>query len=684
MYESHFGLMKRPFAVTPDGSCVFITEAILETLSELQLRLDAGQGIAILTAGPGTGKTLLCRHLAAQLQEKFSVILLGSANFPSHRALLQSLLYELGAAYTGLDEHELRLELQSQLQQRARAGRPAVLILDEAHLLPTNLLDEIRTLADLTADGQPLLRMMLSGQLLLEERLISAELDAINQRLVCHVYLDPLTLEESRNYVRYRITVAGGDADQIFTTEALDLIVHSSSGLPRCLNQLCDHSLLLAFVADYRDVPRAIVSEALQDLRQLPLHWNESVSPAAPSEGNQFAVYIPAEEQTAASSLLNTPPAEPPEPAAFSIEIGAVEGGTEPEAYRLAFPLSPSATTAYPTSQSDSAPPSSTRAELPTEVIPLSGIRRSPSIDVSHEPVAAIAEQFAETLSRDPGPRPTITRVEQTPTAPTADSGWIRVDSRALPLPASATSTPFGLWLDRAVSGVVPLLDKHQTPLRELVEEYVVDRYAAIDAASRRPQRSSVLQPQFNPLAGAATRAADLPAVPAAPPAASAVNRPEDYSLRQPAPDELLEQILPLIEAAMAPELPPGLGEWPSSGAREPAQPQLPVESVAAEDHLGAEVLDICLDVQDELTRPIQDQAAAASQNVESEDEEDSSSFDVIEPEAESDSRYESGHFIIDRKHTIDNEERPSGTGPLIPRPNYRRVFSLLRRKLGR
>lgn len=287
MYEAYFNLQKRPFSSTPDPSCFFASESIQELFDELILRAESGQGIGILTAEAGTGKTLLCRRLASELSTRWTPIFLANASFPTRRALLQSMLFELGKRYSGLEEQELRLSVFASLRELTQAGRGAVLIVDEAHLLSDRLLEEVRMLASLAEGKLPLVRVILAGQPALEERLMEPALEALNQRIACQVYLDPLTRRESIDYIEYRIEWAGGICSQVFSETALESIAASAGGLPRCLNQLCDHALLLAYVQEQPRVTREVVDEALLAVRQLPLRWNTSIAGQASNPADE-------------------------------------------------------------------------------------------------------------------------------------------------------------------------------------------------------------------------------------------------------------------------------------------------------------------------------------------------------------------------------------------------------------
>jgi type II secretory pathway predicted ATPase ExeA len=277
MYESQFLLKRRPFAATPDPRCFLASGQIQSALDELVVCVEQGQGVAVVSAPAGTGKTLLCERLRSELENRFQVVLLPHASFLTRRAILQSILADLNHSYRRQDEQELRLELSPAIRALSPKREAMVLILDEAHMLAEDLLEELRILSDLSDHGRPLVRLVLVGQPGIEETLARPSLEALNQRIRAHVCLDSFDRATAVDYIDYRITWAGGRTSEIFAPEALDLIYRASDGVPRCINQLCDHALLLAYVAEQKPVTASTIREALKDLRQLPLHWNESL-----------------------------------------------------------------------------------------------------------------------------------------------------------------------------------------------------------------------------------------------------------------------------------------------------------------------------------------------------------------------------------------------------------------------
>lgn len=278
MYEEFFGLQRRPFSATPDANCFVPLETHQGVLDALAVSCERGQGIGVLTGEAGLGKSLVGLRLAFELQPTFATAFLGHSAYATRRALLQAILFELNRPYDRKGEQELRLELTAALKSLRPEKQGFVLIVDEAHRLSVPLLDEVRLLTLLADGGEPLARVVLIGNRDLEERLADPDLTAFNQRVGCQVDLAPLTQAESLEYLIANLEFAGGEVEEIFTEDALTFLAKAADGVPRCLNHLADHSLLLAFVTERRPVSIEIVREALHDLKQLPLQWNDPIS----------------------------------------------------------------------------------------------------------------------------------------------------------------------------------------------------------------------------------------------------------------------------------------------------------------------------------------------------------------------------------------------------------------------
>jgi len=285
MYEASFQLQRRPFSATPDPSCVYRPQPVQTVIDEIVICLERGEGIALLTAQAGLGKTLICEKVREELGAGFVSLLLRHSQFQTPADLFRTLLTELGGVIgRTATEQELRLELVAQLTELRRQNQLLVILCDEAHELGETLLDEFRRLVDHADHGVPWVRVLLCGQLELEERLAEARLSALNQRLRAHVTLASLTTQEAWDYIDYRITWAGGRTEEVFHPDTIAAMIEASDGVPRCLNQLCDHVLLLSYVADRKPAPPELVAEALADLQHLPLSWNIRTTRTAESQ----------------------------------------------------------------------------------------------------------------------------------------------------------------------------------------------------------------------------------------------------------------------------------------------------------------------------------------------------------------------------------------------------------------
>jgi len=463
MYEAFFGLKRRPFAATPDPQCFLASGTIQAALDEIVICVEQGQGIAVVSAPAGTGKTLFCERLLSELGERFESVLLRHASFLTRRALLQTILCELNRSYRQQDEQELRLELSPAIRALRPQREALVLICDEAHQLSEELLEELRILSDLAEHGRPLVRLVLVGQLGLEETLALSSLEALSQRIRAHVCLETLTRAGSLDYIDYRLTWAGGRTDEIFTPEAMELVSRAADGIPRCINQLCDHALLLAYVAEQQPVPAEVIREALQDLRQLPLHWNENSlteptrrEPASFETDSEFEDASMTRTLGAFESVASFDPSEEAVLEMESIEIGADL---------------PQATHSHPATAIEQIAPQS-------------------------EFVSSIIEQPTESSD--------AIRCDET-----MNDDQETNDDHENVRGENMIETPWSWEAGVVSSMIVPLAPMSFAPGRSqmsrgFVEELVLDRYAAIDAGLAPPEliaSDTAIPPEVRPVA---------------------------------------------------------------------------------------------------------------------------------------------------------------------------------------
>jgi type II secretory pathway predicted ATPase ExeA len=271
MYEQFFHFKQRPFLATPYPRNYVPTE-LAETAREQLLRtILRGEGPGLLIGPPGTGKTLLLQILKEQCRSDFDVVLLTHGRFPTARAFLQTLLHELKQPFQGLDEAELRISLWDYLNDPE--NRPVVVLADEADTLKFRILEELRILTNIQRTTEPAVRLVVAGSPSLEERLTAPRLQTLNQRIAVRCYLDALNRADTFSYIRTQITRAGGKADQLFPESALQAVYHATGGVPRLINQICDHVLVLAYADGIGQITAELVQEAWSDLQQIPIPW---------------------------------------------------------------------------------------------------------------------------------------------------------------------------------------------------------------------------------------------------------------------------------------------------------------------------------------------------------------------------------------------------------------------------
>ena len=262
MYEARFGFKKRPFPPAPRVDSYHPAATIEAARQSLTRCIQRGEGAALVVGPSGSGKTLLCHLLAEQFRDDFDVVHLLSGRLENRRALLQGILHALGQPYRGMEEEELRLTLLDYFSGLEASKQGVLLLVDEAHTLALRCLDELRTLTNIAADGQPQVRLVLVGSPLLEERLTVPGLDSFSQRLAARCYLEPLSQCETEGYIQTQLARVGG-ATAIFPTEACQAVYQATGGVPRLINQVCDHTLLLALrggprPGQCRDGPRGV------------------------------------------------------------------------------------------------------------------------------------------------------------------------------------------------------------------------------------------------------------------------------------------------------------------------------------------------------------------------------------------------------------------------------------------
>jgi len=265
MYERFFGLRERPFDLTPNPRFLVMTEGHREALSNLEYAIASRKGVTVLLGDAGCGKTTIIRTAIERQSSRVHCV------HVTNPALTRDEFVETLARDFNLSEEArhskatLLRELDDLLHARSAADETTVLVIDEAQSLSTELLEEIRLLANIETADDKLLSLVLAGQPELADHLNQADLRQLKQRVALRCELRPLTMAETLAYLAGRVRAAGGVASKIFTREAAALLHEYSGGIPRLINVIADNALLAAFGKQTTQVTSPLITEVASD-----------------------------------------------------------------------------------------------------------------------------------------------------------------------------------------------------------------------------------------------------------------------------------------------------------------------------------------------------------------------------------------------------------------------------------
>ena len=267
MYEQFYGLRENPFNVTPNPEYIFLGENHREALAQLLYGVREKKGFIVITGEVGTGKTTLIHYLLDKL---------GGDNHTKTAFLfnpkltvndfIQYILKDLGVRIQGQTKGEYLHNLHRYLLNAYRRDERVILIVDEAHGLSPELLEEIRLLSNFETSKSKLIQIVLIGQPELDKMLAQPEFRQLKQRINLRYYLPPLSEKETREYIEKRLRIAGAK-ESPFTDKAIKEIYMRSGGIPRLINILCDNALLNGFALDQKKVDERSVEEVAKDLK---------------------------------------------------------------------------------------------------------------------------------------------------------------------------------------------------------------------------------------------------------------------------------------------------------------------------------------------------------------------------------------------------------------------------------
>jgi len=270
MYEQYFGLSEKPFNITPDADFLYMSEGHRSALAMIEYGVFEQSGITVVTGEIGAGKTTLIRHLLHTASYDEITIALISNVQNSLGNLLQwaAIAMDLHTGEEELTNMQAFRRLQSRLIAEYSEGRKVVLVIDEAQNMTASSLEELRMLMNINADKNQLLQIVLVGQPELLGILRQPELAQVAQRVTAEYHLLPLNLIDTGAYIRSRLDNAGAEEDDVtFNLDAIRVIYYFSAGLPRLINTLCDHALVVAYGADVKVIDIDIALDTVKQKR---------------------------------------------------------------------------------------------------------------------------------------------------------------------------------------------------------------------------------------------------------------------------------------------------------------------------------------------------------------------------------------------------------------------------------
>lgn len=259
---THFHLMKSPFADTVNPEFFFQTAEHERAYHRMKLCIQDGRALGLVWGPSGTGKTLLSQILLREISpaKHIPVVVLATPKM-SKTALLREIVKELEMETEARTAEDLLDIIHQRIINEHHAGRRVVIFLDESHFLSAQALHMIRTLTNLETSEEKLVTVLLFAEESLRKRLRHASYDSLRGRISIQAYLAPLTPEETEQYVKFRLLVAGGDTT-VFEPDTFKMLHERSRGIPREISKIADNALLEAAISAQDSVNESLVEMA--------------------------------------------------------------------------------------------------------------------------------------------------------------------------------------------------------------------------------------------------------------------------------------------------------------------------------------------------------------------------------------------------------------------------------------
>jgi general secretion pathway protein A len=275
MYTKYYGLQEKPFEISPDPKFLYLSENHKEALAHLIYAVTEGSGFTVITGEVGTGKTTLAQTLLSRLDGNVQTAYLFNPTLKTDD-FIQYILKDLGVRLYGRTKGDYLHKLHQYLLNAYQANVKVILIIDEAQTLNPRLLEEVRLLTNLETSKKKLLQVILLGQPEFNRILDDPRFRQLNQRVSLRYHIQPLNKKETEEYIENRLRRAGASNPYFFSPRALKKIYRYSKGIPRLINTLCDHALLIGYTNDQKEIGPSVIREAKRDLKG-PSFWTRKL-----------------------------------------------------------------------------------------------------------------------------------------------------------------------------------------------------------------------------------------------------------------------------------------------------------------------------------------------------------------------------------------------------------------------
>lgn len=290
MYDGFYNLTQKPFQLSADPDFFFRSSVHKRALAYMQYGLTQGEGFVLVTGSPGTGKTMLVKSLIQNLNKDKLLIGLMVTSQVGPEDTLRMVASTFGFQYLHNDKASLLTSFEKFIIEKAREGVRLLLIVDEAQNLPKQSLEELRMLTNLDVNGSQVFQVFLIGQPELKRTVYAADMEQLKQRIVSTYHLDPLDVEETKEYILFRLQTAGWQGKPEFTSSVFENIHEFSAGVPRRINSICDRLLLFGFLEELSVIDTDAIEKVISEVQEeMFLESSDEILPATSLAATRYA-----------------------------------------------------------------------------------------------------------------------------------------------------------------------------------------------------------------------------------------------------------------------------------------------------------------------------------------------------------------------------------------------------------